>query len=50
MKYQTIDALKRHSITLCHGTANSHIIDHSIPADQLLSRSELQEIVAAMID
>jgi len=50
MNYQNIGAMKRHSLTLCHGTADQHVIHRSIPASDVLSRSELQELVAAMID
>lgn len=52
MNHQNIGATTRHKSALRHG-AGRHLelnLHHPIAADQILSRAELREIVAAMID
>tara|TARA_E500000305_G_scaffold94986_1_gene84162 strand:+ start:674 stop:826 length:153 start_codon:yes stop_codon:yes gene_type:complete len=50
MKYQNIGAMKRQTLSLRHGAAHRHNVEHGMLASDILSKSELQALVAAMID
>lgn len=50
MKYQNIGTIRCQTHALRHGAGHLHSVDNSIPATAVLSRNELRELVAAMID